>query len=372
MALREDIVASATQFLQDPSVAASSLENRIAFLRSKHLTQEEIDASLSRAGQNPFTQVQHHHPQPVHQPHQNGGPHSPQYPPYGWQSSLAQETRRDWRDWFIMATVVGGVGFGLYELGKRYVYPLIAPPTPERLERDKKDIDEQFDRAFALFEQLSKDTSALKAAETDRTTRLDVALTELDSVLSELKSTNIRREDESRRIRADIGALQELIPRALASQKEGTDARIRELIGELSSLKALTNPRVPGPSTSGPTAFAPSAPPTVSGPTAPPSLSGLPAASNSSSLPSALNGETLRQMRNSIAHPGMSHGAPRSTTAASENGADDSPTPVGFGGLTRSSTFAPSAGKSIPSWQLAMKHSSSAASVSGAETHSTS
>ena len=37
--------------LQDPSVAASALEKRIAFLKSKNLTQEEIDLALARAGE---------------------------------------------------------------------------------------------------------------------------------------------------------------------------------------------------------------------------------------------------------------------------------------------------------------------------------
>lgn len=37
--------------LQDPSVASSPLEKRIAFLQSKNLTQEEIDLAISRAGE---------------------------------------------------------------------------------------------------------------------------------------------------------------------------------------------------------------------------------------------------------------------------------------------------------------------------------
>ena len=39
---------------------------------------------------------------------------------------------------------------------QRYVYPLVAPPTPEKLEQDKKSIEEQFDRAFSLVEQLDR------------------------------------------------------------------------------------------------------------------------------------------------------------------------------------------------------------------------
>lgn len=49
MGIREDLIGSAVTFLQDPSVANAPLEKRIAFLQSKNLTQEEIDASLSRA-----------------------------------------------------------------------------------------------------------------------------------------------------------------------------------------------------------------------------------------------------------------------------------------------------------------------------------
>ena len=40
----------ARKVLQDPSVASSTPDQQISFLRSKNLTQEEIDISLARAG----------------------------------------------------------------------------------------------------------------------------------------------------------------------------------------------------------------------------------------------------------------------------------------------------------------------------------
>lgn len=47
--VREDLVASAVSFLQDPTVAAAALDKRIAFLQSKNLSQEEINIALARA-----------------------------------------------------------------------------------------------------------------------------------------------------------------------------------------------------------------------------------------------------------------------------------------------------------------------------------
>lgn len=127
---------------------------------------------------------------------------------------------------------------------QRYVYPLIAPPTPERLEQDKKSIDEQFERTFALVEQLAKDTEALKAAERERTERLDTALGELESVLSDLKAANRRRDDEAQRVRDDVQGLKDSIPRALNNQKDITDTRMREVNAELKSLKTLITQRM--------------------------------------------------------------------------------------------------------------------------------
>lgn len=105
--------------LQDPSVAASPVENRVAFLKAKNLTEEEVHAALSRAGpeQGPAPAYAAPPPPPGavagQQPAYYGG-----YPPYGWQQPPPAVPKRDWRDWFIMATVVGGVSYGLYALGK--------------------------------------------------------------------------------------------------------------------------------------------------------------------------------------------------------------------------------------------------------------
>lgn len=94
-------------------MASSTVENKMSFLRTKNLTREEIDAALARAGG--------HGPPPMAYAGAPQGPppaHFQQYPPYAWQPPPPQTPRRDWRDWFIMATVVSGVGYGLYSLGK--------------------------------------------------------------------------------------------------------------------------------------------------------------------------------------------------------------------------------------------------------------
>lgn len=121
---------------------------------------------------------------------------------------------------------------------------MIAPPTPPQLEQDKQKIDESFDKAFALLEQLSADTEALKASEQSRTQRLDTALKEVETAISELKGASRRREDEARRMNDDVRGLRDLIPRAMEAQKENADSRLKELSTELRSLKTLVGNRM--------------------------------------------------------------------------------------------------------------------------------
>ena len=143
-----------------------------------------------------------------------------------------------------MATVMGGVGYGLYFTAKRYILPLITPPTPPQLEQDKASIDESFKRAFDLLDQLNTDTSALKASEEARTTRLDNALGEMEGVLSSLKEASRRQGEDNRRIEDDVRGLRDLIPKALDAQKESNDTRLKELSTELKSLKTLVGNRM--------------------------------------------------------------------------------------------------------------------------------
>lgn len=253
MAPREDLISSAVTFLQDPSVASAPLDKRIEFLKSKNLTQDEIDISLARAANDPASQQQFP-PQnaPYYPPNsQVRGAPGPRYPypynPYGdWQPPPPEPPRRDWRDWFIMATVVSGASYGLYVLAQRYIKPLIAPPTPPQLEQDKAAIDEQFNKAFALLDTLSSDTSALKDAEEARTKRLDNAITDIETIVAELKAANMRREDDSRRMEAEIRNMKDSLPRSIDSVREASERQLKELSSELGSLKLLMGNRMGG------------------------------------------------------------------------------------------------------------------------------
>ncbi|KAI2628819.1 peroxisomal membrane anchor protein conserved region-domain-containing protein [Hypoxylon sp. NC1633] len=261
MAIREDIVASAVAFLQDPNVVSSPTENKLSFLRSKNLTQEEVDAAFARTGSSTGSVSASQRTQPSgpvqQQPYY--GQYQPQSQPYGWQPPPPEPPKRDWRDWFIMATVMGGVGYGLYFISKRYLYPLVSPPTPEKLEQDKATVDEQFEKAFVTLEQLAKDTEELKASEKERTEKLDKVLEELETFMGETKSASRRNEDETDRLREEMKGLKGVIPKSMAANKEFTDNRLKEITNEVKSLRSLISQRMS--SSNAPSSPAPAQPP---------------------------------------------------------------------------------------------------------------
>ena len=163
-----------------------------------------------------------------------------------------------------MATVVGGLGFGAYTVAKRYIYPLIAPPTPPQLEQDKAAVDASFEKAFALLDQLATDTQDLKSSEQARTEKLDTALSEVESVIGQLKDASRRRDDEGRRLNDEIRGLKDMIPAAMEAQKKSADQRLTDLATEMKSLKTLINNRMSAPPPRSPNPSAPTFNPTSS------------------------------------------------------------------------------------------------------------
>ncbi|KAJ6166700.1 hypothetical protein N7470_002147 [Penicillium chermesinum] len=353
MAPREELIASAVTFLQDPSVAASPIEKRVQFLQSKNLTQEEVDLALSRVGEDPSrrrrsyrivpspplhnrsrTDHHHKHHRDMDTLHMGNGSPLQSMPP-----------KRDWRDWFIMATVMGGVGYGLYFVTKRYISPLIAPPTPPQLEQDKENIDEQFTRAFGLIDQLSTDTAALKAAEDARTERLDAALKDVENLVADLKTSSRRRDDETRRISDEVKSLKDAIPKALEGAREGNENMLKELGSELKSLKVLLGNRLGGGAT-------PAAGRTVSSatsiPISSPSPAPTPAAPTAVETPNGSSAPAANGLQATVTSPEQ-ESQPAATAPAT-------PSSNPLSQLNRSA--------SIPAWQMAAANRNKSSSQS--------
>ncbi|KAK5740698.1 peroxisomal membrane protein pex14 [Elasticomyces elasticus] len=263
--VREDLIEGAITFLQDPSVSSAPVEQKIAFLRSKNLTQDEIDTSLARIGQPqqpppPQTQTypqqqqqQYRAPHQYPQQQQQQNYNNTSYPPQ-WGPPPQPPMRRDWRDYFVAATLLTTLGYGLYWTANRYISPLISPPTPTQLQSDKDAVTESFDKAFALLDQLATDTTELKAAESARTERLDKALAEVEGVIREMREANEDRVREGRALAKEVEGVREAIPKALEREKVRWEGKLEEVGTEMRSLKTLIQGRMqaPGSNSAGP------------------------------------------------------------------------------------------------------------------------
>lgn len=238
-----------------------------------------------------------------------------------------------------MATVMGGVGYGLYFTAKRYILPVISPPTAPQLEQDKASIDDSFKRAFDLLEQLNTDTAALKASEEARTSRLDDALGEVESVLASLKESSKRQGDDNRRIEDDVRGLRDLIPKALDAQKEANDNRLKELSTELKSLKTLIGNRMSAPAPA----------PVPRAPTTPYYGS----SANGTSTPAATaTTQPASTEQPTSTPPAASSAMPGGASTGAANGTASAPTPAAEPKPVQS--WRGSAGRAaIPAWQMA-------------------
>ena len=244
--LREDFVTSAVTFLKDPQVASAPLAKKIEFLESKELTPDEIQEALSRANGSSTTSNSAASTTVTAPPTGSSSAAPPPLPAYSYAtySQPPPVPKRDWRDYFIMATVSVGVTYGLYEVAKRYVLPMIMPPTPPALEADKQALEAEFARAQALLDQLQEDTAELKKNEAERTKQVEDALLAVESAVKTVKEQVSQRDEDMKLIKAQVENIKEGLPKSLTRHSEVQQHSLDELHNELKSLKNLVTTRI--------------------------------------------------------------------------------------------------------------------------------
>ena len=152
--LRESLIDNAVKFLLDPKVTSSPLSKKITFLESKGLTSQEIDESVKRislssttaanvlatppflpstsqpSNSSPFNSLSGSPGVGSSPPSYHPSSSLPYYPPGTYQYSQggqmvplgvhsnSQIQGYGWRDYFVAATLAGGVGYGVWVMGK--------------------------------------------------------------------------------------------------------------------------------------------------------------------------------------------------------------------------------------------------------------
>ncbi|KAF9973162.1 peroxisomal membrane protein pex14 [Actinomortierella ambigua] len=263
---REDILASAVRFLQDPKVQASSLGKKVAFLESKGLTSEEIEEAMARANGTATATAASAAPVPQQALVPTHGAVMMQ--PQGQQVMMAPPPlppKYDWKDMFIAAVVAGGFGYGVWQVAKKVVGPKLQWPSQEDLDLDKKKLDEQFDEIEKQLSEVKENTSTVAKNVEDQTAHVKESLESLSGVLDGMKTNDDKREQELAGLKTDIENIKTLIPKLLEKNKESQVTVLNELQSEIKSLKSLllnrraTGPMTPTGSAAGASAGAPPA-----------------------------------------------------------------------------------------------------------------
>ncbi|KAF9344145.1 peroxisomal membrane protein pex14 [Mortierella sp. AD094] len=284
--VREDILASAVKFLQDPKVQASPLGKKVAFLESKGLTSQEIEEAMARAngtstgattaaavGAVPVTVQQ------MAVPYQGQGQVVMGPPP-------PLPAKYDWKDMFIAAVVAGGFSYGMWQIAKKVIGPKLQWPSQEDLELDKKKLDEQFEEIEKGLAEVKASTTVVAKSVDDQTAHVKESLEGMSGVLEGMKGNDDKRKQELVGLKTDIENIKDMIPKLIEKNKESQASTLNELQSEIKSLKNLLMNRRPGPA--GPSTPSGSAPTTPWGSV--PAGYGSP--QNSSSISSASTSTT--------------------------------------------------------------------------------
>ncbi|KPV71940.1 uncharacterized protein RHOBADRAFT_40002 [Rhodotorula graminis WP1] len=286
---RAQLIASAVSFLRDPATASSPLAQRIAFLESKGLSQPDIELALQQAGAGA--------PAPPYPgaaaragPY-SVGPHSP----YGHQLN---EFQRDWRDWFIMGVVGGGVGWLAVKLAQKFLVPHLQPPTETDLEASQRALEAKYDEAAELLKTLQESTDAVAASLDDQKRDIEKELEEVRGAVKEMREGEKKRDEWAQSVGRQVDDMVKSLPGLLDKQASAQSTSLADLQTELKSLKSLLIARRPAP-TSSPSSSS------TSTSTSNPSATASSTAPSSSSLPFSIKppGLPAWQLKSSSAAP---------------------------------------------------------------------
>lgn len=233
---------NAVKFLSDPQIQSAPLTKRISFLESKGLTNTEIEEAIAESAASsiaPRSMSNYSVPRSEFQ-----GPGVLAPPPV---------PQRDWRDYFIMALVSGGLMYGVTALARKYIMPHLQPPSEDAFEATTSQLNSQFDEAAALLKQIQEDTTTARDAVQQQQKAVDSAVEEVKTVMEMLKKGEESSQNEMREIRGEIDNIRDMLPKMLDANREAQSHSLAELHQEIKSLKALLVTRRPeSPSTSSP------------------------------------------------------------------------------------------------------------------------
>ncbi|KAG0198841.1 peroxisomal membrane protein pex14 [Mortierella sp. GBA30] len=338
---REDILASAVKFLQDPKVQASSLGKKVAFLESKGLTSGEIEEAMQRA--NGTTPASSSTPATTALVSSNGQPGTVMFsqPQYGhagvpggqvMMAPPALPPKYDWKDMFIAAVVAGGFGYGMWQVAKKVVGPKLQWPSQEELEMDKKKLDEQFDEIEKSLTEVKDSTTVVAKNIEEQTTHVKESLEGMTGVLDGMKTNDEKREQELLGLKSDIENIKSMIPQLMEKNKESQANVLNELQTEIKSLKSLLLNRRPtsGPGASGSPVGSPAAPWSAAYASSPSSSSqpNTPIAA-SGSIPKAEEGGAMSFLNNKASIPAWQLAAQKVTPAEDNASANAAPASEG-------------------------------------------
>jgi peroxin-14 len=237
--MREDLIQSAVNFLKDPKVQSASMAKKTAFLESKGMTSAEIQEAIRRVsgGESTTTAVATTTPMAAPTMPAQYGPVMMQAPPPPPPPSLT------WKDYFIAAVMLGGVGYGAAMLAKRYFGSTFSWPSRQELDEDKKRLDEEFEKTKKALEEMVKETNEANLRVEASAQATEELLKKTQEALDELSKRDEEHTKKLEQVSAELDRVREALPRILQQSKDAQTVALNDLQAEIKSLKGLLSTR---------------------------------------------------------------------------------------------------------------------------------
>eukprot|EP00842_Homolaphlyctis_polyrhiza_P005231 jgi/Hompol1/5709/HPOL_004643-RA len=250
---RDDLIASAVRFLQDPKVQSAPLAKRIAFLESKNLTSAEIERALSLAT-NSSNSGSSAAPPPIppkdmaqgySQSQSQSLPQSQSqmqmqlHPAYQGYPVHPQPAAWSWKDYVLGGIAVAGASYGLIHLASKYFGDSFVFPTSAMIKRDTDAIALQLDKTGTAVDLVNAQTADLLKAVESHASDLVKTLGDLTLNIRDLEEADRKRALQVERIENELESLKQMLPKMLEKSKETQTALLNEVQTEIKSLKSL-------------------------------------------------------------------------------------------------------------------------------------